>query len=297
LSFIQLHGKKDHEIVRFARHWGPLGICEHGQPYTHRPKCTPLNYMHRDWESVDEAAIWHMADITVATERRTWRRFWEPLSAWRFYSSQFSALLRTARALAEGSIPSFPDSVAAFRWQDFVEYDALVAGKPYPPRDGHADWTEQNVQHLTAVNVGEEAATLDYWMTCLARDARLTWIQHRAPGEARPHWAVSYGQAPASSPWSDELHLHTDSLFAVLTAQLSAMVQNPTRIYECSVCENLVTKKRRPNPDHRILCSSLECQTLAQQEDKRKWATKNRERARAERERDHESEPGPDSAQ
>src|SRR5829696_8773778 len=42
LSFIQLHDKADQVIVRLAKRWGPLGICQHGKPATHHPECMPL---------------------------------------------------------------------------------------------------------------------------------------------------------------------------------------------------------------------------------------------------------------
>jgi hypothetical protein len=281
LFFIQLYDKSDKDIVRFAKRWGPLGICEHGKPYTHHPECLPLSAPERVWESDDENLIW-MVNHLDSTSKRPWRRFWEPLTAWRFYSKHFGALLRVARVLAGGGRPSVREWFAAFPWQEACERDSLIAGEPYPPLERHTEWTEQNLLRLFAEDARGEREILTAWLNRLLRDARVMPRMKWHAGEANPLLTVSFGQAPALGLWADQLHLGTDSLFAVLTAQLVAFVQDPRRNLECSVCGGPVGRevKRRPKPGERILCWRQECQDDNARRLKRESAQRRRARER-----------------
>ena len=55
-AFLRVGDATDDEILRFARTWGPLGLCEHGRPFGHAD-CLPwgnnyseLGARDRDWE-------------------------------------------------------------------------------------------------------------------------------------------------------------------------------------------------------------------------------------------------------
>jgi hypothetical protein len=82
-KFIKLTHASPTEILKFATRWGPLGICKHGLPYTHVPPpmseipeeywCTPMRNRNGD--------------------------FYEPISAWHYYSRQARSMINIAANL------------------------------------------------------------------------------------------------------------------------------------------------------------------------------------------------------
>jgi hypothetical protein len=85
-DFITLADQPNQVVLAFAGHWGPLGICRHGLPWTHSlARCSPV--------SVDPIC----RPRGVATSRG--RKGWEPLQRWRDYSRQAKAITLDAIAL------------------------------------------------------------------------------------------------------------------------------------------------------------------------------------------------------
>ena len=87
-TFLSLHKQTDSAILRFAKKWGPLGICEHDLPCAHnwppnnypdRPTCMP-RYEKRDLVN--------------------W--YWEPLWIWRAISEKMSTLLTVTAQVRRG---------------------------------------------------------------------------------------------------------------------------------------------------------------------------------------------------
>jgi hypothetical protein len=129
--------------------------------------------------------------------------------------------------------------------------------------------------------------TFASYLSALLRDARALPLMSWAPNAPRARLTLSFGQAPLPDIYSKELHLEIDSLFAVLTAQLVAAVQNPKGIYECDMCHEAFVRtdraprRRRDGKPERILCSKQECKEAAKRENKKEWAAKDRARKRA----------------
>jgi hypothetical protein len=284
-SFAKLAGKPDEDIVRFAARWGPLGICGHGRPVTHDPACEPLSHLDRRWEDPVESAQWAFYGKDFDANRsRTWRRFWEPLSAWRFYSGYFATILAVALRLQEGQPvePSLWFDAAPWRL-DMVEYEALVRGDPYPPYATHTQVTVESVGHLL-VKKGR-AAQHHQWIAHLAnlliRDAGLVPAVVWNSKDELARLGLSFGKAPRTyAEFNNGMFaVKWDSLFAVLTAELVAALQHPNGLFECSMCGGLLTRNKKPRKGQRRLCSS-ECGKKAQREDKRTWASKDRAKQR-----------------
>jgi hypothetical protein len=105
-KFIRLHDAPSDEILRFARKWGVLGICEHSFPATHNPPrmakskshpaCTPLR-LNAD-------------------------NYWEPLQSWRDYSRQARGILRIAARLHQDKLGLKED------WEAVYGEDYTVSG-------------------------------------------------------------------------------------------------------------------------------------------------------------------------
>src|SRR5579872_3295266 len=79
--FVALADAPADEIVRYARQWGVLAICEHGVPACHSHDCVP---------------------VTLPRSRRV--IFWEPLESWRFFSHQAKAILELTAATHNSQI-------------------------------------------------------------------------------------------------------------------------------------------------------------------------------------------------
>lgn len=60
---------KPTDYLRFAKRWGPLGLCEHGKPCTHKSKCRPREVKHV---------------------------YSEPISGWQEYVKKFEAAVGVA---------------------------------------------------------------------------------------------------------------------------------------------------------------------------------------------------------
>jgi len=94
-DFITLADQQDPVLVAFASHWGPLGICRHGLPWTH-------SLARRSPMSVSPIC----RPCGVAGSRG--RKGWEPLDRWRDYSRQAKAITRDAIVLKKSRVRS-PD--------------------------------------------------------------------------------------------------------------------------------------------------------------------------------------------
>jgi hypothetical protein len=82
--FVRLADAPPRKIATFAASYGVLGICEHGDVWTHwKFSTSPFSY------DADCAPLLWKKD----------HGFWEPLSSWRLYSGQARAMLNIAACL------------------------------------------------------------------------------------------------------------------------------------------------------------------------------------------------------
>jgi hypothetical protein len=72
-DFVQLYRSSDEEILKYARRWGVLGICEHGLPSSHNSETGPAGCFPNE---LDKGWLW----------------FTEPVERWRYFSRKFSAI-------------------------------------------------------------------------------------------------------------------------------------------------------------------------------------------------------------
>ncbi len=100
-EFAALPDASDERILRFARRWGVLSICEHGLPASHNPGrlgdhhggCRPLGW----------------------TESSPWWDGWEPLDSWRHFAGQARGLINIAAQVHVEKPGSDADWAIVFR--------------------------------------------------------------------------------------------------------------------------------------------------------------------------------------
>jgi hypothetical protein len=130
IEFIDLHYLSEEQfrarVLSFARRWGLLGICKHGEPAGHaRGSCWSLG---------------------LAGEDGNLDYMWEPLEAWRRYSRQLDGMLRVAARLrvGEAGLPKDWEAIAA------AEPSPLPGRKAHSGRKAH--WTPR----ASAGDIGSE---------------------------------------------------------------------------------------------------------------------------------------------
>lgn len=156
-AFLTIKGGKD--VVRFARRFGVLAICEHGLPSSHDPTCRPLG---------------------MVTHRRADGAWWEPVAAWLHFVRQARAVLSIAAALYGGQAARRQDWEAAY---DLERQDwATLYG-------GDASPVEDLVQEQIAVASGDAemgrihlAHLVNEWLTIGNVRPRVRWdYDHELP--------------------------------------------------------------------------------------------------------------------
>jgi hypothetical protein len=291
-SFVKLADPEvsDQRFFKFSARWGPLGICRCGRPLTHasRPvsaeplgtSCmspTPLGYDDRSWEPPATRFAWDRRSRSV--EDAGWRtRFWEPLSAWRFYASQFAAILAIASRLQWNERISDELWRRAFLWQEFCDPSRLARGD-FPPYPEHVREFPDAIAWARGKSAGVLREVLASWAERLLLDARVTPRLVWDLGEVAKV-VPSFGQVPPLTHRESETATHADSLYSILASQLIAALANPMGLATCVMCEREYTPARKPRPGERLLCSNPRCKADAQREDKNAWARKNRAAAR-----------------
>lgn len=197
-DFVELWKSPDRHILSFARQWGVLGLCKHGQPVTHNALtagtvginwCDPLR------DSVSGQA----------------EGAWEPLSLWREYSREALAILDCAIAASEG------ESVL---WE---EMDRAAYGMKGPIRDewspsakvdAHPEWA------VLGVNRWLELANVRPEVHCRINELGL------------PVYAIRYGGA-ANSAFSGAYHSQCFRLFGALAIELMQAISTETLPARC----------------------------------------------------------------
>jgi len=123
-------------VLRFARRYGPLGICEHGLPASHNPP--PPAAIH-------SRTVWWCSPLGR-----------DPLDRWYY----FAGLARAVIAIAADLRQNKPGSVADWR--------TIFAEAPGPDYvDGADDWRASLVEHL--------ASSVEAGRRCLS-DVLLGWL-------------------------------------------------------------------------------------------------------------------------
>ena len=226
------------EVLKYARRWGVLGICEHGLPFSHNPKrwlsrffqipfCTPVA------REDDESTVRVDASAPVSVVNGDNGRFTftlhkahqEPLAAWRKFAVQAHSMLRVAEHLYHSR--AVPDEF----WESLQD---LV------PQHRQYSW-----------KYGSESAKL-----AIAVQA---WL---ALGNVRTHFAwmgkkIRIGTrltTAVSDSGHFKLFIGGDGLFGALASQLAFAIGRVQVLAFCSACGNPYVPTRKPQIGRRNFC-------------------------------------------
>ncbi|MBV9171991.1 MAG: hypothetical protein JOZ81_18105 [Chloroflexi bacterium] len=97
-DFLKLVRQPDKSVLEYARHWGPLWLCEHGAPWRqHQRDC-------------DRGESDDVNDDAGESDDEWW---WERASDWRAIATEAAATIRIARQLYAGRVARLADWDAA----------------------------------------------------------------------------------------------------------------------------------------------------------------------------------------
>jgi hypothetical protein len=162
-AFIRLDGAPDDAVLRFAKRWGPLGLCEHGFPASH-----PGDY----WPT--RPVEFHPCPDrpTIGEHHRCIRRGyhedarWEPITEWRQWTKLAKATLEFVVSLQQPKVPPIE------------MWGAMCALEGSPTGSGFPGWprTRENAQAYLAMMIG-------YWLRAanlqlsveIGQRAGITW--------------------------------------------------------------------------------------------------------------------------
>lgn len=249
-EFIKLADAPPERVRDFARRWGVLGICAHGDPYPHRSGpdggCHPLGV----------PTLGPAFDPSGSLA-------WDALRPWYRYARKARAIVSAAARLYANEAPDDDD------WREIEggvfsrEADALDQGleQGLPPgvqeaqrrmeAAAKARFDERFEQHMRPRREIPELArreladAVSEWLGSAALLPRLRWdtgadsyVAIIAPRDP-DFWSGTYGH-----------------LFGLLGIQLAAAVSSP--LYHCSICSTvygLEDDQNRPRRGQRRFCS------------------------------------------
>ena len=146
-AFVRIRDGKD--IVRFARRYGVLGICEHGRPAAHSRACDPLG--------------------------REEYRWWDPIDRWLAYVAQARAILDIAAKLYREK------PVKPADWQPLDELVSWLYPEGFSHEiQDHPTWNNPRFQRAH-VSVAVAA-----WVDLADARPRLTWRDEKPSILLRP---------------------------------------------------------------------------------------------------------------
>lgn len=215
--FIEI--RTSHDVIKFARRYGVLGICEHGIPATHNTPalpgllgglglgCIPLSDGVRDPKDFS----W-----TLFTFR-------EPLAAWMRIVYAANAILHLAKAADWGD-----------RFSEQWRYAWELTGGLMPDTQPLADEIREVGEQLTRESPkGSLAAVVNWWLYVGHASVTLEW----PPDFETPTLKLA-GIMPPYVP----------ATFGVLAGQLMLAVSGARTMLICSGCGRPYMRKKRYQP-------------------------------------------------
>lgn len=218
LTFAALAEARPSKVRTFAQRYGPLGLCEHGTPCTHRESgavfgldaaeiddqdCDPLPEERiLDWQRFARQAN-SMLDIVIELDQRNLasRDLWEPL---RVLTPPVDLTKRLATT----------DREARQRWPSAL-----------PDQDQRKALNEQRAVL---------SAYISEWLLMAGIRPRFDWSPSRRGVDL-----VGRG-----------------SLFAAVALQLADIASGGVLIARCDECHCLFTPTRRPSPKREVFCKA-----------------------------------------
>lgn len=252
-------------ILRFARRWGVLNLCEHALPAMHSPDC------------------WHRLPIRPPP-RPGWLGAWkEPIEGWRIYARKALTLLRLAAKLERNQLGLRPPRQR--------ERDGFFGSGAWV---GDDDWVRFHSWPRLGSSENEQLASLDDAGRVFVgghpvaneqvdvRDSRpegsgdrrhLTDYRSTVAAEASA-W-VRLARVSPQLEWGDNkplLHVGGASLFAALGVQVLLRIAHAEGLALCGGCPKVILHGRRvPRLDRANYCDDCRERREPQRRAKRRY--------------------------
>lgn len=245
-QFVSLGDAADEDILRYARHWGVLVICEHGLPASHSEHCRPMS-------------------LSMRSEYA----FWEPLESWRFFARQGKRILELAASTCNGQSME----------RAFTE--DVLARPPSPRRSGGPRRAVRRRERAVRLDrslyiLHERKNIYELWLGDLSRvapaevgkgrDRQLdTLTRQRAFVSYAVNCWLNWGRARPQLDWQGPtptielttggmLPMYADRLSGALALQLAYAVASAEGVATCFACGRFYTPTRRPAAGRRSFC-------------------------------------------
>jgi len=215
-AFVRLSEGSDGTILRFAKRWGPLGLCVHGFPAGHPASYWPTRAAEAHPCPHNQTVV----DVHQCTPRGTHEdEQWEPLSEWRAWAARAKAILECVARLQEDRVPS--ESAQRLAFDIAPDYEAL------PPTR-----TASQVKVALATAKSE----LTYYLNAWLRAASV-----RPFVESAPRITVTWGSS-------------ANPVFGALAIQLMLVATGAWGLAVCNGCGDTYMPSRQPKPHTRHYC-------------------------------------------
>ena len=237
-EFVRLEGQPCQSFYKYARRRGVLGICKHDLPSTHSPRARISVSFPRSPFGCSPRPVSRSAGQSTSVKDL---EFWDPLAAWRRFSTEAGALLRLVEALQSEKSTDPSDWQALYRHDPFVR----STGRPIPwwtpPRP-----TDRFECELVASKIND-------WLEIGNVRPALVWLRDRQ--------VVFSGSGTQSRTGA--------TLFGSLSIQLLMLATRTTGLAVCSGCGTPYVPKRRPRSDQRCYCHRCRADGVPQRDAKR----------------------------
>lgn len=242
-GFVKLAEGSPDDVLRFARRFGMLEVCECGLPHQHNPPrvyqgtTTTISFTVADQLVRNGQSMANVVPLLDLSCKPLWRSGDpEPVMAWTTWAERARAVLALASRLHRGK-PGLPD-------------DWRVAYPGWPWNDA-----------------GTEA-----WRTAVS--GRGIGVERSMLGRVLNEWLALTGAA-VSVEWhvSDRrptIGLAADGLFPNLARELVFAVTKLDSLYVCSGCGELYRPSRRPRSEHHY-CEECRSGGVAQRDYMRRY--------------------------
>ena len=233
-DFTGLAQADDLRVLKFARRWGPLNLCEHGFPRCHRPFYWPTRpSVNVHACPYDERPVsvkrgdFHRCEVQGAEEGCPW----EPVEAWRTWARRAQATLQAAAHLHQRTLPD------TATWRIACDAEGMPTGPGWwaPPR-----------------RLGDGWALMDYMLGFWLEGAEVRPMLERRNGKPTITWGSSH--AP---------------LFGTIAVQLLMLVTQTAGLAQCSGCGNSYIPRRQPREQQRSYCADCRARKVPQRDAQR----------------------------
>jgi hypothetical protein len=222
-KFCELAGAPVERIERFAEQWGPLELCRHGLPHTHRSARSAWPPIASGRFRLGEVGC--VPDGFAVKESDGSESGREPIERWRWFSRQVGSLRRISSKLHQGENA---------RREDWIE---ILASLTPQPELAFKDIKGSRVSQWRVV-----VRLLELW---------LEW------GDVRPRITMASHVAGAERPIKG-ITLAGETLFAAIAIYLLAAITKGS-FATCSECGDSFVPKRRPTAGNASYCPRPGC--------------------------------------